>query len=154
MELPPGLQHTIAQTQLFTDARLYTILSLPLTQMGEALRLLMQLDEPFAALVRDKDEVTLVLPRITWDEVRPALEATAESGDYRLITFDLPLDLGLIGYLATLTSVVAAHGVSVFPVSSFARDHIFVPADDFERAWEALRALIRHCRAQEQNATA
>lgn len=149
MELPPGLLHTIAQTRLFTDAQTYTILSVPLTQTTEALRFLVQLDEPFSALVRDKDEVTVVLPRAIWDEARPALDAIAESGDYRLITFDLPLDLGLVGYLATLISVVAEQGVSVFPVSAFARDHILVPVDDFDRAWEALRAFIRTCRTKE-----
>jgi len=149
MSLPPGLRHTIAETRLFTDGRSYVILRLPIGEYQESLRLEAQLDNPFVSLVRDKDEVTLVLPQEEWEARRPALEVLEESPDYHLITFDLPVDLGLVGYLASLVGVVAEAGVSIFPVSAFSRDHIFVPAEDFERAWDALRALIRSCQEEE-----
>jgi hypothetical protein len=59
------------------------------------------------------------------------------------------VDLELVGYLATLASAVAEVGVSIFSVSMFSRDHFFVPAEDFERAWAALRDLIRECQENE-----
>ncbi|MFP4395388.1 MAG: ACT domain-containing protein [Anaerolineales bacterium] len=150
MDLPPGLVYIVAQTRLFTDARDYVILRTAPDQAGAAETLFSQLDESFSALVRDKDEVTLVLPVDVWEKSQPLLDVLDESSNYRLITFDLPLELGLVGYLAMMTSTVADEGISIFSVSAFSRDHIFVPEEDFERAWDALRALIRSCQAQEE----
>lgn len=104
---------------------------------------------PFSAYVYDKDEITLVLSQEIWDQVRPQVTALAVSSGYRLITFDVPLDLGLVGYLATLAAVIADAGVSIFPVSAFSRDHILVAEADFDRAWKVLYAFIRSCQTQE-----
>ncbi len=149
MSLPPGLRHVVAQTRLFTDAQNYVIVRLPLTQVPEAAMLIKQLHSPLVCLTWDKDELSLILPVQTWESWRPGFEIIGESPEYRLITFDLPLDLGLVGYLALMAGAVAEVGVSIYPVSAFSRDHFFVPAEDFERAWEALRRLIRTCQAEE-----
>jgi len=150
MTLPPGLRHVIAETRLFTDGRPYVIAGLSASQLAAASELLLRTQAPFSALLYDKDEVTLIIAREVWDLSGLALDVSAISPDYRLITFDLPLDLGLVGYIATLTSVVAEQGVSVFPVSAFSRDHILVPADDFERAWDALLNFIQTCRREDR----
>ncbi len=149
MDLPPGLLHILAQTRLFTDAQTYVILSIPRSQATQAARVMMEVDGAFSSLIRDKDELTLILPRGRWEDFRPLLEISGESPDYQLITFDTPLDLGLVGYLATVTSALAELGISIFSISAFSRDHILVPAEDFDRAWEGLRALIRACKDQE-----
>jgi len=149
MSLPPGLRHVVAQTRLFTDARNYIIVRLPLTQITEAALLVRQLHSPLVSLTWDKDELSLILPAEAWESCRPGFEILNESPEYRLITFDLPLDLGLVGYLALMAATVAEAGVSIYPVSAFSRDHFFVPAEDFERAWEALRRCIRTCQTEE-----
>jgi len=151
MRFPPGLQHAIANTHLFTDAEHYVILHLPLSQYEEAAHLISNHNTPFTALVRDKDEVTVLISREYWEMSRPKIETLEESPDYRLITFDLPLELGLVGYLAALAGAVAEKGVSIFTISAFSRDHIFVPTEDFEQAWDALRTLIRSCQTEEKN---
>ncbi len=149
MQYPPGLRHLLAKTKLFTDAKDYVIMRLPVDQVKEAAHLLAQNNRPFTAMVCDKDEVTLVFPRDDWKALNVAIDVAETSPDYRLITFDLPLDLELVGYLATMSSAVAEAGVSIFPLSSFSRDHIFVPTEDFERAWDALRELIHTCQLAE-----
>ncbi|MGC9400604.1 MAG: ACT domain-containing protein [Anaerolineae bacterium] len=149
MRLPPGLRHVLAETKLYTDARDYVILRLPIEETAAATEMVKDLDSPFVGMTRDKDELTLVLSREEWEGQSPLVEVFEESPDYRLITFDIPLELGLVGYLATLVSALAEAGVSVFSLSAFSRDHVFVPAEDFEQAWEALRALIRTCQAEE-----
>lgn len=149
MSLPPGLRHVVAETRLFTDAQIYVIIGLPLTQVAEAAMLVKQLGSPLVSLTWDKDELSLILPAQAWEQLRPGFEILSESPEYRLVTFDLPLDLGLVGYLALMAAAVAEVGVSIYPVSAFSRDHFFVPAEDFERAWEALRRLIRTCQAEE-----
>ncbi len=149
MTLPPGLRHVIAETRLFTDGRPYVIAGMPASQLAAASELLLRTQTPFSALMYDKDEVTLIIARETWELSALALDVASISPDYRLITFDLPLELGLVGYIATLTGVVAEQGVSVFPVSAFSRDHILVPAEDFDRVWNALLDFIQTCRQEE-----
>ncbi|MGC9357960.1 MAG: ACT domain-containing protein [Anaerolineae bacterium] len=151
MKYPPGLRHVIAETRLFTDAQSYVIAKLPAHQSEEVIHILTDLDNPLITLVWDKDEVTLVLPQEVWEARRPMLDVEEESPSYRLITFDLPLDLGLVGYLAILATTVAEAGVSIFSISAYSRDHFLVPEDDFDRAWDALRALIRSCQVDEAN---
>lgn len=157
MALPPGLAHIFSQTHLFTDAQSYVILHVALDQAKAAEQLLAQIDTlsfsmPFSALVRDKDEVTLLLPLSVWEQLKPMLSVVDASSGYRLITFDISLDLGLVGYMATLTAVLAEQGISIFAISTFSRDHIFVREDDFDRAWDALSYLIRTCQEQEKRA--
>ncbi|MBN1876190.1 MAG: ACT domain-containing protein [Anaerolineae bacterium] len=154
MELPPGLIHTIAQTRLFTDGQVYTILRVATGQAQDAIEVLEELlrigpSAPFFALVRDKDEISLVVPLEVWRSLRPMLSIVDESPSYRLITFDLTLDLGLVGYLAILSHELATAGVSIYPISAFSRDHIFVMENDFDRAWKVLRDFIRSCQGQE-----
>ncbi len=149
MVLPPGLRHIVAETRLFSDGQSYIIAHLPLTQYTEAVRVIAKLDHPFVALVRDKDEVTLVVSQAAWDVAAPALEVVEVSSAYRLITFDLPMELALVGYMAVISATVAEAGVSIFPMASFSRDHILVNAEDFDAAWEALRQLIRACQIEE-----
>lgn len=151
MDLPPGLIHTVAKTRLFTDAQDYVILHISPEQLQEALALLADIKRPFVSFVHDKNEVTLLLPEDIWRDYRPMLPVLDEASGYRLITFDLPLDLGLVGYLAILTGVLAEKGISIFAISAFSRDHILVSQDDFDQAWDALWAFIRVCQEQENN---
>ncbi len=149
MQLPPGLRHVLAETKLYSDEKDYVILRLPTMEAASATEWIIRFSDPFVSAIQDKDEITLVIPREDWEEQSLGVESYEESPDYRLITFDLSLDLGLVGYLATLANTVAEAGVSIFPVSSFSRDHIFVPTEDFDRAWDALQELIHRCRAEE-----
>ncbi|KAI9334041.1 ACT domain-containing protein [Obelidium mucronatum] len=52
-----------------------------------------------------------------------------------------PLDFGLVGILASLTTALAQNGISVFAVSTFDTDYILVKKDKAEaavKAWEAI----------------
>lgn len=143
--LPSDLLGVIAQTRLFTDARRYFVLSLDVLPPQE-FELLWVV--PFSALVRDKDEITLVISEEVWMQYRGAVVIKDVSPVYRLITFDAPLDFGVVGYLAAFATALGEVGVSLLAMSSFSRDHIFVQNDDFERAWEVLSDFIGVCRVQ------
>jgi len=39
-------------------------------------------------------------------------------------------------------------GISLFALSAFSRDHVFVPEVDFARAWDTLDVFINTCRAR------
>ena len=58
---------------------------------------------------------------------------------WRALTVAGPLDLSMVGVLASLATVLAAAGVAVFVLSTFDTDHVLVRDDDLTRAVGALR---------------
>ena len=61
----------------------------------------------------------------------------------RKITLCVHSSLEAVGLLATVATELAQHGISVNCVSAYYHDHLFVPADQAERAIHALRELQR-----------
>ena len=51
-------------------------------------------------------------------------------GPYRVIPFDIILDLGLVGYLSVVSAVLAEAGISIYALSTYLRDYILVKSDD------------------------
>jgi hypothetical protein len=130
----------LSQATLYTDEVLYTLVHLPAPAITAGAGVLAEVGAPFSALIVDKDEVTLVLPQETWPEFARRLPDHRTADGYRLITFDLSLDLALIGFMALVGRILAEAGVSILALSAFERDHILVPAAQFQAAWDALRA--------------
>jgi len=63
-----------------------------------------------------------------------------------LITFDIVLELSIVGYLAAFSARLAEAGVSIYALSTFLRDHVLVKAEDSERAMKVLQGFIAECR--------
>jgi hypothetical protein len=92
-------------------------------------------------LLRDPYEVTLLLTEEDWRAMRHAArDARVETG-FRLLTLDVELAWNVVGFLALVTRLLAAEGVSVGALAAFSRDHLLVKQDDLPRV---LRALGPH----------
>jgi hypothetical protein len=59
--------------------------------------------------------------------------------NYRGLVVRGPLDFSLIGVVAALAGALAAASISIFVVSTFDTDYLFVRAADLDRAVAALR---------------
>ena len=59
----------------------------------------------------------------------------------RMITLTVHSSLEAVGFLAAVTTRLAAAGISVNPVSGFYHDHLFVPAERAEEAMAILRSF-------------
>jgi hypothetical protein len=84
-------------------------------------------------LFRDREGTTLI---VTEDAAKAA--GLTASFRCRMITLNIQSSLEAVGFLAAITTRLAAAGMGVNPVSAFYHDHLFVPA---ERAEEALGLL-------------
>ena len=84
-------------------------------------------------MFREAEGTTLILRE---EDARAA--GLAGSYRCRMITLAIHSSLEAVGFLAAVTTALAAAGISVNPVSAFHHDHLFVPAD---RAWEAMDVL-------------
>ncbi|PBC06301.1 ACT domain-containing protein [Mesorhizobium sp. WSM3860] len=68
----------------------------------------------------------------------------------RMITLDIHSSLEAVGFLAAITTRLAAAGMGVNPVSAFYHDHLFVPADRAEEALAMLKQLAQDGGAETQ----
>lgn len=92
-------------------------------------------------ILRDDKEVTLMMEEDDWQRVRHAVRDARVERDFRLLTFDVELPWNVVGYLARVTEILAAAGVSVGALSSFSRDHLLIKQDQLGNA---LRILGEH----------
>ncbi|MBZ0303281.1 MAG: ACT domain-containing protein [Anaerolineae bacterium] len=138
------VQQVLRQASFYSDDQLYRLIRLPAAAITAAAGVIAEIGEPFAALIVDKDEVTLLVPEEAWADFSARLPG-AESNplDYRLITLDLPLEPDLVGLLAVVSAAIAAAAVPILAYGAYSRDHFFVPAARFTDAMSALEQL-RH----------
>ncbi len=143
--LSPELRRLFGAAQLYSDNRTYAVVSLPRDQMRAATILFGGLAEPFAAMIVDKDEITIVIHEIDWSIGGRGLEHQRLERDFRLVTFDLALDLNTVGIMAVVGRLLAEAGISFLPVAAYSRDHILVRARHFDRAWRVLSDFTMAC---------
>ena len=124
----------------------YLIISLPLVEKEKALELFKPL-EPFSSITIDTEEVSLILGKEDWTAIRGNFGEYLVEGPYSAITFDIVLDLSLVGFLSVVSAVLADEGVSIYAVSTYLRDHILVKSEDSDKAIRVLGELIQRCRA-------
>lgn len=141
------VEQALAQTKLYTDQIDYAVVHLPISAIMVAAGIIAEISEPFATLVVDKDEVTLIIPNEALQDFTKRLQGhTAGNKLYRLITLDVELDMGLVGFMSRVSAALAAVGVSILPIAAFSRDHILVPTDQISTALQSLEALIAESR--------
>lgn len=136
------VEQALSQTKLYTDQVDYALVRLPAAAITPAAGIVAEIGEPFSALIVDKDEVTIIIPQEALEDfAKRLIAAKVAEKTYRLITFDIELDLTLVGFMARVSAALAHAGVSILPLAAFTRDHILVPADQIDTALAALESL-------------
>lgn len=139
-EMRQSATELLRETKIEVDAATYVLLSLTSEQWTTLLsdpELSPRMSVPFM-IFYDGREVTLLLDEDDFANVRGAVrDAKAERG-FRLLTFDVELDLNTVGYLALAAKILADANVSVVPLGAFSRDHLLIKQDDLAAALKAL----------------
>ena len=135
-----------ASTKLHLHPRKYMIVSLPVKEKEKALECFKPL-EPFSSITLDAEEVSLILGVEDWEAFKGSFDEYLVEGPYSAITFDIVLDLSLVGYLSVVSAVLADAFVSIYAVSTYLKDHILVKSEDADKAMRVLNELIQRCRA-------
>lgn len=140
--MPQTVEQALQAAQLYTDEIEYRLVHLPPRAIMVAAGVIAEIGEPFAALLVDKDEVTLVIPADAVEVYERRLrEHRLSDTTYRLITFDLELEPTLTGFMARIAAALAAAQIPILPFAAFSRDHLLVPTAQFEAAWATLKTL-------------
>lgn len=85
---------------------------------------------------REEEGLTLVLPASV--AAANGLEASAP---LRMITLTVHSSLAAVGLTAVVSAALTRQGISANVVAAYHHDHVFVPAQDAERALTVLEAL-------------
>jgi hypothetical protein len=136
------VEQALRQAKLYIDPREYALLKLPARAIMAAAGVLAEISEPFCMMIVDKDEVTLVIPSEAFPDFAMRLrDHSAAASSYRLITLDIELEPTLVGFMARISSALAAAGVSILPIAAYSRDHLLIPSQQVDIARQALEQL-------------
>ncbi len=89
------------------------------------------------AVIKDKVETTVVIDQTKIND-KDAIKAEL---NFKLITFDMVLPLGLVGFLAKVAKALAEKKISIFSIAAYSTDHILVKKDKIGTAAKALEKL-------------
>jgi uncharacterized protein len=86
----------------------------------------------FCSLTRTPDELSIVCPQ---ELVPEGVEAVRQ---WKCLRVEGKLDFGSVGILSSLTSSLAGVGISMFAISTYDTDYLFVRESDLARGVAAL----------------
>jgi len=146
---PPSneMRKILAKTVIREHADDYSIVFIDPRYEGKARGLLRDL-RPYSSVTYTEDEVSVVIRASDWDKLKGNFPFSREESPYRLITFDIVLDLSMVGFLSVVSTALAEVGVSVYALSTFLKDHILVRKGDSEKAIDVLRGLVSDAAAR------
>jgi len=108
----------------------------------EKARPLLQDLKPYSSVTYTEEEVSVVLRSSDWAKLKVNFPRHKEEGPYRLITFDIVLNLSLVGFLSIVSTALAESGVSIYALSTYLKDHILVKKGDAVKAVAVLNGLV------------
>ena len=86
----------------------------------------------FFSITRTSDELSIVCIE---DSIPNDVKCEK---DWRILKVEGPLDFSLIGILASISTILAQKGISIFAISTYDTDYILVKNKDINNAIEAL----------------
>lgn len=89
------------------------------------------------ACIQDKNEITVIIEQSKLNEK----DAIKIERDWKILTFDMILPFGLVGFMAKISKAFADEKISIFAISAYSTDHILVKEKDLEKAKKKLKSL-------------
>jgi hypothetical protein len=100
-----------------------------------------RMSTPFMIFM-DPHEVTLILDEIDLSNMRPGLSGARIETGYRMLTFDIVLDLSVVGFMAEVSRILADAGVAIIALSAYSRDSLLIKQVDLAIALKALGPFV------------
>lgn len=104
--------------------------------------------ESFAAIVVERDELSVTIALALWPAVSCAVGPRRVAGPFRAITLDLAIDLGVCGFFLPAADRLARARIPVVPQCAYEKDHLLVRSEHAERAMSVLNELVDEARAR------
>jgi hypothetical protein len=138
------MKSIIAKTVLKEYDHDFSIVMLNVNDLEKAKEMMFIL--PFFSITFTHEEISIVLKSDDWCNIKSKFSNYIEKGPFRLITFDIELDLSLVGYMAIISSSLSDAGVSIFVISTYLKDHILVKKEQIGKALQILHEVINEAK--------
>lgn len=92
--------------------------------------------DAFANII-DKNETTVIIDQSQFNDE----DVIEIEKDWKILTFDMVLPFGLVGFLAKISKILADEKISIFVISAYSTDHVLVKEKDLVKAKEKLENL-------------
>jgi len=89
------------------------------------------------ANVIDKNETTVIIEQSKYNDE----DVIEIEKDWKILTFDMVLPFGLVGFLAKVSKVLVDEKIPIFAISAYSTDHILVKEKNLKRAKEKLKEI-------------
>jgi len=100
-----------------------------------------RMSAPFMIFM-DPHEVTLILDEIDLSNMRRGLATAKIENGYRMLTFNIVLELSVVGFMAEVSRILADAGVTILALSSYSRDSLLIKQEDLAAALKALGPFV------------
>lgn len=140
-QLTGDMKKILSQTMIKEHRDDYSIVYIDPGEDEKARTVLRNL-KPYSSITYTVDEVSVVLRSMDWESLKENFRDYKVEGPYRLFTFDIVLDLSIVGFLSVVSMALAESSVAVYAVSTYLKDHILVKKRDAARALSVLNGLI------------
>jgi len=130
--------------QLYLPETRFVVASLPLEHYMAAVEALRGVDdaESFVSLIRDKQEITLMIAEKLWEGVAARFPGAESRGNWRMIRFDTFMDFSVVGFIAEISRALAEAGISILSVSTYSTDAVLVQDANFDAAVVAVKQAL------------
>lgn len=142
---------TVEMRKIFTETKVkehlddYSIIFIE-PRDEEKARTLLRNIKPFSSVTYTDDEISVVLRSRDWSSLKENFPGYKEDGPYILLTFDIVLDLSIIGFLSVISTALAEADISVYALSTYLKDHILVKKRDSTKAVAILNGIMNESR--------
>ena len=136
-----GRRKILAETRVKEHPDDYSIVFIEPRDEEKARTLLRDL-KPYSSVTYTGEEISVVLRSADWAKLKASFPGYKAEGPYRLITFDIVLDLSIVGFLSVVSTALAEAGVSIYALSTYLKDHILVKKGDAAKAVSILNGLV------------
>ena len=90
----------------------------------------------FANII-DRNEITVIIDQSKFNEI----DIIGIEKNWKILTFDMTLPFGLVGFMAKVSQALADEKISIFAISAYSTDHILVKEKDLSKAIKKLENL-------------
>ncbi|MFA6531206.1 MAG: ACT domain-containing protein [Candidatus Micrarchaeia archaeon] len=124
-------QNPKRETQRFDNSKAYVW-----KEKFDVLKVKKPVKDAFANII-DENETTAIARQGSY----PETDVLLAEKDWRIITFNMVLPFGMVGFLARISKALAEEKISIFAISAYSTDHVLVKDADLQKAKVTLENL-------------
>jgi hypothetical protein len=140
------LEEILAHTELIIQPGEFVLVGLEPDERPRLESDLASINSNFFQYIVEPDVLTLLLDSNDWAHLSHHYPQAKIEGPLRIFTFSVAMDWEVVGFLATVTGLLAQAGVPLGAVCGYYRDHLFISVEHAARAEVVLRAEIERVR--------